>query len=125
MPAADWEVSLRAFSVDPEARGAPGHRMIGIGPVSVGRVNDREKLAAKIRSKSRGYGQPDVPFVIAVLSLSQADLHVRFKLADAWLAANPLFRGLLSAVSNARQPDGSYAFTLTGPLSNIQSRPGR
>lgn len=60
-----------------------------------------------------------------LLSLSQADLHVRFKLADAWLAANPLFRGLLSAVGNARQPDGSYAFTLTGPLSNIQSRPGR
>ena len=60
-----------------------------------------------------------------LLTLSQADLKVSFKLADAWLNANPLFRGLLSAVGNARQPDGSYAFTLCGPLSNVQSRPGR
>jgi type II secretion system protein N len=60
-----------------------------------------------------------------LLSLSQADIRVRFKPSDAWLNANPMFRGLLSAVGNARQPDGSYAFTLTGPLSNLTSRPGR
>lgn len=69
-PAIDWEVHLRAFALSPEARGAPDHRMIGIGPASVGMVNDREKLAAKLRGKSRRYGRPGIPLVIAVLSLS-------------------------------------------------------
>jgi type II secretion system protein N len=60
-----------------------------------------------------------------LMSLSQADLRVHFKPSDAWLNSNPLFRGLLSAVGNARQPDGAYAFQITGPLSNLNSRPGR
>src|SRR5207302_2834924 len=52
-----------------------------------------------------------------LLSLSQADLHVSFRPSDAWLSANPVFKVLLSAVNNARQPYGSYVFTLNGPLS--------
>jgi type II secretion system protein N len=61
-----------------------------------------------------------------LLTLSQVELHTRLKLGDAWLNANPIFKTLLTAVNNARQPDGSYVFTLTGPLANLNPpRPGR
>jgi type II secretion system protein N len=60
-----------------------------------------------------------------LLSLSQAELHVRFKPAQPWLDANAMVKGMIGLIQNARQSDGSYLFTLTGPLSRIQSRPGR
>lgn len=60
-----------------------------------------------------------------LLSLSQADLHVRFHPSDRWLNENPAIRGMMGFMQNARQGDGSYLFTFTGPLSRMQSRPGR
>ena len=60
-----------------------------------------------------------------LLSLSQADLHVRFRPAERWLNDNAAVKGMLGLVQNARQPDGSYLFTFTGPLSRMQPRPGR
>ena len=58
-------------------------------------------------------------------SLSQADLHVRFRPGDRWLNENGMIKGALGLVQNARQPDGSYVFSFTGPLSRLNSRPGR
>jgi type II secretion system protein N len=60
-----------------------------------------------------------------LLSLSQADLHVRFHPSDRWLNENPAIRGMMGFMQNARQGDGSYIFTFTGPLSRLQPRPGR
>jgi type II secretion system protein N len=60
-----------------------------------------------------------------LLSLSQADLHVRFRAADRWLNDNGLIKSALGLVQNARQPDGAYVFSFTGPLSRMNSRPGR
>ncbi len=60
-----------------------------------------------------------------LLSLSQADLHVRLRPADRWLNENQVIKGMIGLVQNARQGDGSYTFTLTGPLSRMQPRPGR
>ncbi len=60
-----------------------------------------------------------------LLSLSQADLHVRFRPSDHWLNENASIKGMLGLVQNARQPDGSYLFTFSGPLSRMQPRPGR
>lgn len=60
-----------------------------------------------------------------MLSLSQADLHVRFHPSDRWLNENPAIRGVMGFMQNARQGDGSYLFTFTGPLSRMQPRPGR
>jgi type II secretion system protein N len=60
-----------------------------------------------------------------LLSLSQADLHVRFHPSDRWLNENPAIRGMMGFIQNARQGDGSYLFTFTGPLSRLQPRPGR
>jgi type II secretion system protein N len=60
-----------------------------------------------------------------LLSLSQADLHVRFRPSDSWLNENGMIKGMIGLIQNARQGDGSYVFTLNGPLSRMQSRPGR
>jgi len=58
-------------------------------------------------------------------SLSQADLHVRFRPGDRWLNENGMIKGTLGLVQNARQPDGAYVFSFSGPLSRLNSRPGR
>ncbi len=60
-----------------------------------------------------------------LLSLSQAELHVRFRANDSWLNENGMIKGMIGLIQNARQGDGSYVFTLNGPLSRMQSRPGR
>jgi type II secretion system protein N len=60
-----------------------------------------------------------------LLSLSQADLHVRFRPTDRWLTENGAIKGMISLVPNSRQADGSYLFSFTGPLSRLQPRPGR
>jgi type II secretion system protein N len=60
-----------------------------------------------------------------LLSLSQADLHLRFRPADRWLNENAVIKGMIGLIQNARQGDGSYLFTLSGPLSRLQPRPGR
>lgn len=61
----------------------------------------------------------------ALFSLSQADLHVRFRPGDRWLNENGLVKSALGLVQNARQPDGAYVFSFSGPLSRLNSRPGR
>jgi type II secretion system protein N len=60
-----------------------------------------------------------------LLSRSPADLHVRFRPADRWLNENGLIKSALGLLQNARQPDGSFVFSFTGPLSRLNSRPGR
>jgi len=60
-----------------------------------------------------------------LLSLSQADLHLRFRPSDRWLNENAMIKGMIGLAQSARQPDGSYVFTFSGPLSRLQPRPGR
>ncbi|HWE24664.1 MAG TPA: type II secretion system protein GspN [Myxococcales bacterium] len=61
----------------------------------------------------------------ALLSLSQADLHLRLRPSDRWLNENAFVKSALGLVQNARQSDGSYVFSFSGPLSRLNSRPGR
>lgn len=58
-------------------------------------------------------------------SLSIADLHVKFRPVEKWLNDNPMIRGSMGFVQNGKQSDGSYLFTLSGPISALQPRPGR
>jgi len=62
-----WRVTftpyLRGDLDDPD----PNHRMIGGGPVTVGSIDDRSKLAAALKSKRSKYGCPELPYVVAVL----------------------------------------------------------
>ena len=60
-----------------------------------------------------------------LFSLSQADLHVRFRPADHWLDLNPAIKGMMGLLQSARQADGAYLYTLNGPVSRLQSRPGK
>jgi hypothetical protein len=65
-----WEIELEALPVQPEARGRSGHRVLGSGPVMAGWVDDIGQLESKLKVKAGRYGRPEVPYVIAVLSLS-------------------------------------------------------
>jgi len=57
--------------------------------------------------------------------LSQADLHVHFRPSDHWLDANPMIKGMMGLLQSARQPDGGYTYSMNGPVSHLQSRPGK
>ena len=89
-----------------------------------------EKGIARVEKTSARGGdiEADVDGTInlrPLLSLSQADLHVRFRPGERWLNENAAIKSMMGLIQNARQPDGSYAFTFTGPLSRMQPRPGR
>jgi hypothetical protein len=60
-----------------------------------------------------------------LLSLSQADLHVRFRPGDKWLDQNALIKGAMGMLQPGKQGDGSYLYSFSGPLSNMSRRPGR
>jgi hypothetical protein len=65
-----WEIELEARPVKPEARGRSGHRVLGSGPAVGGWVDDIGQLESKLKVKAGRYGRPEIPYVIAVLSLS-------------------------------------------------------
>jgi type II secretion system protein N len=100
---------------------------------SIGRVEGSvtvDKGVAKVERTSAHGGdiEADVDGNVnlrPLLSLSQADLHVRFRPSERWLNENAPIKGMMGLIQNARQPDGSYLFSFTGPLSRMQSRPGR
>lgn len=66
----DWKFELSAVPVSPESRGKPCHRVLGIGPMTTGFVNDVSKLKATLERKRSKYGKPEEPMVFAVLLMS-------------------------------------------------------
>lgn len=60
-----------------------------------------------------------------LLTLSQADLHVRFHPSEKWLNDNAMIKGAMGLIQNARQGDGSFVFSFSGPLARMTPRPGR
>ena len=94
-----------------------------------GSVNVEKGVARVERTTARG-GDIDADVdgnvtLRPLLSLSPADLHVRFKFSDRWLNENAMIKGAVGLIQNARQGDGSFIFTFTGPLSRMTPRPGR
>ena len=100
---------------------------------SLGRVDGSvavEKGVARIEKTSARGGDIDADVdgslsLRPLWTLSQADLHVRFRPSEKWLDANAMIKGAMGLVQNARQGDGSYVFTFTGPLARMTPRPGR
>ncbi len=100
---------------------------------SLGRVDGNvvvEKGVARLEKTAARGGDIDADLdgsinLRPLLSLSQADLHVRFKPSEKWLNENAMIKGAMGLIQNARQGDGSYAFTFTGPLARLTPRPGR
>jgi hypothetical protein len=66
----DWVLEVSAFPVSTEHRGAEDHRVIGIGPVMVGTVNDYEKIGAALKRKRARYKTVKKPLVLALLATS-------------------------------------------------------
>lgn len=66
----DWDLTLDAFPVKPDARGKDDHRVLGRGPLSAGWVNDVERLQVGFARKFRRYGDLPDPLVVAVLGTS-------------------------------------------------------
>jgi hypothetical protein len=64
-----WELLFTAFAIQPEARGKPDHRLLGMPPGVTGYVNDRDKLAAALAGKGSKY-KPEEPLILAVLLMS-------------------------------------------------------
>jgi hypothetical protein len=61
----EWELRYRAIPVKPEARGL-SRRLVGIGPITTGRVDDMEQLRDTLKQKRGRYGNPEIPLVVAV-----------------------------------------------------------
>jgi type II secretion system protein N len=100
---------------------------------SLGRVDGNvlvEKGVARLERTSARGGDIDAEVdgnvsLRPLLSLSQADLHVRFRPSEKWLNENAMIKGAMGLIQNARQGDGSYLFSFTGPLARMTPRPGR
>jgi hypothetical protein len=69
----DWKFELRALPVKPESRGKPDHRVLGLGPVIAGYVNDVDMLQRTLERKRNKYGRPAEPLVFAVLLMAPVD----------------------------------------------------
>jgi hypothetical protein len=66
----DWRIRLEAVPKKPEARGNPAHRLIGIGPASVGFVNDRSMVGRALDRKYKRHAKVNAPLLLAVLGMS-------------------------------------------------------
>lgn len=64
-----WEIAFEAWPKN-KTRGKSSARVLGIGPMQAGGVNDIEQLRGTLKGKAGRYGTPNVPFVIAVQCMS-------------------------------------------------------
>jgi len=64
LPVRDWVLEIEAYPIKPEARGKPGHRLLGRGPMSGGMVNDIDQTQKKLRQKLGHYGPLPAPLVV-------------------------------------------------------------
>lgn len=63
----DWRLRFEAIPVKPGARGdKDSGRLLGMGPVSGGFVDDKEQLRDTLKRKRGRYGTPEIPLVVAV-----------------------------------------------------------
>ncbi len=127
-----------ALSNDPKQPGLSALRLdarqgFPVPKTSLGRVDGNvlvEKGVARLERTSARGGDIDADVdgnvsLRPLLSLSQADLHVRFRPSEKWLNENAMIKGAMGLIQNARQGDGSYLFSFTGPLARMTPRPGR
>lgn len=123
-----------SVSLSLDAAGIGGTLLgMSLPPTSLGHVDGSatvEKGVAHVEKTSARGGDIDADVdgnvnLRPLLSLSQADLHVRFRPSASWLDQNAMIKGMMGLIQNARQGDGSYLFTFSGPLARMQPRPGR
>jgi len=128
------ETANGSFSLSLDSAGLGGALLgMTLPKTSLGHVEGSatvEKGVARLERTSARGGDIDADVdgnvnLRPLLSLSQADLHVRFRPSERWLDQNAMIKGMMGLIQNARQGDGSYLFTFSGPLARMQPRPGR
>ncbi|KLO33708.1 hemin-binding protein [Mycobacterium haemophilum] len=62
-----WRITLRAIPLRPERRGLAAG-LIGIGPMKTGWLRHVEQIRGILSDKGSKYGQPEQPFVLALLA---------------------------------------------------------
>lgn len=62
----DWRIRFRAIPIKPEARGKERGRLVGMGPVTAGFVDDKSQIRDTLKHKGRRYGTLDAPLVVAI-----------------------------------------------------------
>jgi hypothetical protein len=63
----DWRVRFTAMPIKAEARGDESRgRLVGMGPVTAGFIDDKEQIRDTVKHKSGRYGNPDIPVVLAL-----------------------------------------------------------
>jgi hypothetical protein len=62
----DWRVRFRAIPIKPEARGKDGARLVGMGPVTAGFVDDESQIRDTVKHKGSRYGSLDAPSIVAI-----------------------------------------------------------
>jgi hypothetical protein len=110
----DWHLSVEAFAKPPERRGRAGDRLVGMGPTIAGMVDDSEQLRDTLKKKSRRYGAPEIPMVVAV--------NCATGLTDSRDAASALYGSVAlqydvedpAGTREVRLPDGAW-FGRRGP----------
>jgi hypothetical protein len=66
----DWAIELRPISRAREYRGCPDNRLIGAGAPIAGPMNDVDRIRRALIRKSKSYGTPDKPLVVAALAVN-------------------------------------------------------
>lgn len=129
------ETSAGAVTLSLEGASVTGGTVQGfpLPKTALGRVDGNivvEKGIARLeRTQARG-GDIDADAdgnvsLRPLLTLSQADLHVRFRPSEKWLNDNAMIKGAMGLIQNARQGDGSFVYSFSGPLARMTPRPGR
>ena len=129
------ETSAGAVTLSLEGASVTGGTVQGfpLPKTALGRVDGNivvEKGIARLeRTQARG-GDIDADAdgnvsLRPLLTLSQADLHLRFRPSEKWLNDNAMIKGAMGLIQNARQGDGSFVYSFSGPLARMTPRPGR
>lgn len=66
----DWRIRLEAFPRKRERRQLPADQFVGIGPISSGFVDDRDRIGRALEKKKKHHSKVDAPLVLAVLGMS-------------------------------------------------------
>jgi type II secretion system protein N len=129
------ETARGTFTVSLDGAALTGGAVMGFAlpPTTLGRVDGSlalEKGIARVDKTAARGGDIEAEVdgninLRPLLSLSQAELHVRFRPSDRWLNENATLKNMMGLIQNARQGDGSYLYTFAGPLSRMTPRPGR
>jgi len=103
----NWEIELRAIPRAPGKRSRRA-RLIGMGPMTSGYVNDVAYVRSALARKGSHYGDLDAPFIVAVMPSFHFDFE---SAADVFYGSQAISFQIddPEAAITVRKPDGFWA----------------